>query len=300
NPHQSAAFYREERVGTAQENNIAMAEHLWGKELSFNNILDADAAWNVTIEFDDATVSIIKHTNPCGLASHPDLAEAYRRALSGDPVSAFGGIVAVNRPMNLAMAREIIKTFYEIVIAPGYEPDALEALKTKRDLRILDMGSLETVAPTSSLDFRRVGGGLLVQTADTLAEDPRAWRVVTKRQPTLEEMQSLTFAWKVAKHVKSNAIVLAKGTMLLGMGAGQPSRVDSVEIALRKAGAEAKGSALASDAMFPFPDGIELAAKGGATAVVQPGGSVRDDKIIEAADKHNLAMVFTGIRHFKH
>ena len=300
NPHQSAAFYREERVGTAQENNIAMAEHLWGKELSFNNILDADAAWNVTIEFDDATVSIIKHTNPCGLASHPDLAEAYRRALSGDPVSAFGGIVAVNRPMNLAMAREIIKTFYEIVIAPGYEPDALEALKTKRDLRILDMGSLETVAPTSSLDFRRVGGGLLVQTADTLAEDPRAWRVVTKRQPTLEEMQSLTFAWKVAKHVKSNAIVLAKGTMLLGMGAGQPSRVDSVEIALRKAGAEAKGSALASDAMFPFPDGIELAARGGATAVVQPGGSVRDDKIIEAADKHNLAMVFTGIRHFKH
>ncbi|MCL0102460.1 bifunctional phosphoribosylaminoimidazolecarboxamide formyltransferase/IMP cyclohydrolase [Dehalococcoidia bacterium] len=300
NPHQSAAFYREERVGAVKENNICTAKQLWGKELSFNNILDADAAWNAAGEFSEPTVAIIKHTNPCGLASHPDLAEAYRRALSGDPVSAFGGIVAVNRPLTLAIAREIIKTFYEIVIAPGYESDAVEVLKTRKDLRILDMGPMEAAVPAGSLDFRRVGGGLLVQTPDILAEDPRSWRVATRREPTPEEMGSLTFAWKVAKHVKSNAIVLAKGTTLLGMGAGQPSRVDSAEIALKKAGPEAKGSVMASDAMLPFPDALEIAARGGVTAVVQPGGSLRDAEVIEAADSYDLAMIFTGVRHFRH
>lgn len=300
NPHQSAAFYEEDRVAAKQESNIASAKQLWGKELSFNNILDADAAWNAVIDFGEPTVAIIKHNNPCGLASYANLAEAYQRALSGDPVSAFGGIVAVNRPVDQAMAQEIIKTFYEIVIAPGYEPNALETLKTKKDLRILDMGSMAVTQPTSSLDFRHVGGGWLVQTSDIIIEDPKNWRIVTKRKPTAEEMKSLTFAWKVAKHVKSNAIVLTKGTTLLGMGAGQPSRVDSVEIALKKAGEEAKGSAMSSDAMFPFPDGIEVAARGGTTAVIQPGGSVRDEMVIEAADKYNLAMVFTGIRHFKH
>ncbi|MCL0073550.1 bifunctional phosphoribosylaminoimidazolecarboxamide formyltransferase/IMP cyclohydrolase [Dehalococcoidia bacterium] len=300
NPHQSAAFYREERVGAVKENNICTAKQLWGKELSFNNILDADAAWNAAAEFSEPTVAIIKHTNPCGLASHPDLAEAYRRALSGDPVSAFGGIVAVNRPLTLAIAREIIKTFYEIVIAPGYESDAVEALKTRKDLRILDMGRMEAAVPAGSLDFRRVGGGLLVQTPDILAEDPKSWRVATRREPTPEEMGSLTFAWKVAKHVKSNAIVLAKGTTLLGMGAGQPSRVDSAELALKKAGPEAKGSVMASDAMLPFPDTLEIGAKGGATAMVQPGGSVRDAEVIELADSYDLAMVFTGVRHFRH
>ena len=300
NPHQSAAFYREERVGAVKENNICTAKQLWGKDLSFNNILDADAAWNAAGEFSEPTVAIIKHTNPCGLASHPDLAEAYRRALSGDPVSAFGGIVAVNRPLTLAIAREIIKTFYEIVIAPGYESDAVEVLKTRKDLRILDMGPMEAAVPAGLLDFRRVGGGLLVQTPDILAEDPRSWRVATRREPTPEEMESLTFAWKVAKYVKSNAIVLAKGTTLLGMGAGQPSRVDSAEIALKKAGAEAKGSVMASDAMLPFPDALEIAARGGVTAVVQPGGSLRDAEVIEAADSHDLAMIFTGVRHFRH
>ena len=224
----------------------------------------------------------------------------HRVSLSGDPVSAFGGIVAVNRPMNAAMAKEVVKTFYEISIAPGYEPDALDVLKTKKDLRILDMGPLNTTGKDTTLDFRRVGGGMLVQTSDALAENHQNWRVVSKRQPTEEEMQGLVFAWKVAKHIKSNAIVLTKGTTLLGMGAGQPSRVDSVEIALKKAGSEAKASMLASDAMFPFPDGIEFAAKGGVAAVVQPGGSVRDDLVIETADKYNLAMVFTGVRHFKH
>jgi len=300
NPHQSAAFYREERVGAVKGNNICTAKQLWGKDLSFNNILDADAAWNTAAEFVEPTVAIIKHTNPCGLASHPDLAEAYRRALSGDPISAFGGIVAVNRPLTLAIAHEIIKTFYEIVIAPGYESDAVEALKTRKDLRILDMGPMEAAVPAGSLDFRRVGGGLLVQTPDTLAEDPKTWRVATRREPTPEEMKSLTFAWKVAKHVKSNAIVLAKGTTLLGMGAGQPSRVDSAEIALKKAGAETKGSVLASDAMLPFPDALEIAARGGATAVVQPGGSLRDAEVIEVANSYDLAMVFTGVRHFRH
>ncbi|MCL0070575.1 bifunctional phosphoribosylaminoimidazolecarboxamide formyltransferase/IMP cyclohydrolase [Dehalococcoidia bacterium] len=300
NPHQSAAFYCEERVGAVKENNICTAKQLWGKDLSFNNILDADAAWNAAGEFSEPTVAIIKHTNPCGLASHPDLAEAYRRALSGDPVSAFGGIVAVNRPLTLAIAREIIKNFYEIVIAPGYESNAVEVLKTRKDLRILDMGPMEAAVPAGLLDFRRVGGGLLVQTPDILAEDPRSWRVATRREPTPEEMESLTFAWKVAKYVKSNAIVLAKGTTLLGMGAGQPSRVDSAEIALKKAGAEAKGSVMASDAMLPFPDALEIAARGGVTAVVQPGGSLRDAEVIEAADSHDLAMIFTGVRHFRH
>ncbi len=300
NPHQAATFYREERSGATSQNKIAGAKQLWGKELSFNNILDADSAWRAATEFDDATVAIIKHTNPCGLASHSDLAEAYRRALSGDPVSAFGGIVAVNRLVDSPMAEEILKTFYEIVIAPGYEDDALKALKGKKDLRILDMGPLNAADEVTPLDFRRVGGGFLVQTPDTSKEDPKTWKVVTKREPTQEEMESLTFAWKAARHVKSNAIVLAKGTTLLGMGAGQPSRVDSVEISVKKAEDEVNGSVLASDAMFPFPDGIEAAAKAGATAVIQPGGSIRDDQVIEAANNYNLAMVFTGTRHFKH
>jgi phosphoribosylaminoimidazolecarboxamide formyltransferase/IMP cyclohydrolase len=301
NPHQAAAFYKEERVGDiSRKNTIAEAKQLWGKELSFNNILDADAAWNAATEFIEPTVAIIKHTNPCGLASYHDLAEAYRRALSGDPVSAFGGIVAVNRPLSTAMAEEIVKTFYEIIIAPQYEPDALEILKTKKDLRILDIGLPKDETSTMHFDYRRVGGGMLVQMNDMLEEDPRTWRLVSKRPPTAEEMDSLIFAWKVAKHVKSNAIVLTKGATLLGMGAGQPSRIDSVEIALKKAGEEARGSVLASDAMFPFPDGIEAAAKGGITAVVHPGGSVRDELVIEAADRLNLAMLFTGIRHFRH
>jgi len=301
NPHQSAAFYKEERVGDiTQKNAIAEANQLWGKELSFNNILDADAAWNAATEFAEQTVAIIKHTNPCGLASDSNLVEAYRRALAGDPVSAFGGIVAVNRAIDKSIAEEIVQTFYEIVIAPRYETDALEMLKTKKDLRILEMGMPKEQASTVHYDYRKVGGGVLVQMSDEIEEDPGTWRLVTKRAPSAEEMASLVFAWKVAKHVKSNAIVLTKGTTLLGMGAGQPSRIDSVEIALKKAGSEAQGSALASDAMFPFPDGIEAAAAGGVTAVVHPGGSVRDELVIEAADKLNLAMLFTGIRHFRH
>ncbi len=295
NPHQQAVLYEEVGPGWG----ITAAKQLWGKELSFNNFLDADAAWAVVSEFTEPTVAVIKHTNPCGLASHPDVAEAYRRALSGDPVSAFGGIVAANRRLTAEAAREIVKTFYEIVLAPGFAPEALEVLKAKKDLRLLDVSELRET-PASALDFRRISGGFLVQTRDSFPVERLSMRTVTRREPSQEELRDLLFAWQAVKHVKSNAIVLAKDKTLLGMGAGQPSRVQSVEIALKKAGERSRGSVLASDAMFPFPDGVEMAAQGGVTAIIQPGGSVRDKEVIEAADRYGMAMVFTGVRHFKH
>jgi phosphoribosylaminoimidazolecarboxamide formyltransferase/IMP cyclohydrolase len=302
NPHQQAVFYAEQRVGAKQDTGITWAKQLWGKELSFNNILDADAAWGAVIDFSAPTVAIIKHTNPCGLASHDDIAEAYLRALSGDPVAAFGGIVASNRAINTAAAEEISKTFYEIVIAPEYETEALKILKRKKDLRLLitelppDYGA----APTGYLDFRRVKGGFLVQSSDSVPEGSVDLKTVTKREPTKVEIEDLLFAWRVVKHVKSNAIVLAKDKTLLGMGAGQPSRIVSAQIAKEKAGERTVGSVLASDAMFPFPDVVEAAAAGGVTAIIQPGGSIRDEDSIKAADKHNITMVFTGMRHFRH
>ena len=302
NPHQEAAFYSEQTIDTGQETGITWAKQLGGKELSFNNILDADAAWGAATDFAAATVAIIKHTNPCGLASHDDIAEAYRRALSGDPVAAFGGIVAVNRAVDLATAEEIGKTFYEIVIAPEYEPEALEALKRKKNLRILvaelppDYGK----TPAGYLDFRRVKGGFLVQGSDSLPEDSVTLKTVTRREPSKAEIEDLLFAWRAVKHVKSNAIVLVKDRTLLGMGAGQPSRIVSAQVAREKAGEKTKGSVLASDAMFPFPDVVESAAAGGVTAIIQPGGSIRDEDSIKASDEHNIAMVFTGVRHFRH
>ncbi len=302
NPHQQAAFYSEQVVGSGQETGITWAKQLWGKDLSFNNILDADAAWGVATDFSASTVAVIKHTNPCGLASYENITEAYRRALSGDPVAAFGGIVAVNRAIDLATAEEIRKTFYEIVIAPEYEAKALEALKSKKNLRILvaelppDYGT----APTGYLDFRRVKGGFLIQDSDSLPEGSVNLKTVTKRKPTKAEIEDLLFAWRAVKHVKSNAILLVKDKTLLGMGAGQPSRIVSAKVAKEKAGEKTKGSVLASDAMFPFPDVVEAAAAGGVTAIIQPGGSIRDEDSIKAADKHNIAMVFTGVRHFKH
>jgi len=302
NPHQQAAFYAEQVVGARQETGITWAKQLWGKELSFNNILDADAAWGVVTDFSTPTVAIIKHTNPCGLASHSDIAEAYRRALSGDPVAAFGGIVASNRAIDLATAEEIGDTFYEIVIAPEYIAEALELLKRKKNLRVLvaelppDYGK----ASAGYLDFRRVKGGLLVQTSDSLAEASVSLKTVTKREPTQAEIEDLLFAWRAVKHVKSNAIVLVKDKTLLGMGAGQPSRIVSAQIAKEKAGEKTRGSVLASDAMFPFPDVVEAAAAGGVTAIIQPGGSIRDEDSIKAADKHDMAMIFTGVRHFRH
>ena len=302
NPHQQAVFYSEQRVGEKQDTGITWAEQLGGKALSFNNILDADAAWGVVTDFAAPAVTIIKHTNPCGLASHDDIAEAYRRAFSGDPVAAFGGIVASNRPVTLAMAEEMKPVFFEIVIAPEYEPEALEALKRKKDLRILvtDLPPAYGAAPVGYLDFRRVKGGFLVQGSDSLPEDSVNLRTVTRREPTPAETTDLLFAWRACKHVKSNAIVLVEEETLLGMGAGQPSRIISAQIAREKAGEKAKGSVLASDAMFPFPDVVEAAAAGGVTAIVQPGGSIRDEDSIKAADEYNIAMVFTGVRHFRH
>jgi len=287
NPHQPAAFYAERAVGEKKASGITWAEQLWGKELSFNNILDADAAWGVTTDFAAPTVAIIKHTNPCGLASHDDIAEAYRQALTGDPVAAFGGIVAANRVVTLTMAEAIGKTFYEIVIAPEYEAEALELLKRKKDLRILvaELPPGYGKAEPSYLDFRRVKGGFLVQSSDSVPEGSVNLRTVTKRQPTKAEMEDLLFAWRAVKHVKSNAIVLAK---------------NSAQIAKEKAGEKTVGSMLASDAMFPFSDVVEAAAAAGVTAIIQPGGSIRDEESIKAADEHNIAMVFTSERHFRH
>ncbi len=302
NPHQQAAFYAEQMVGAKQDTGITWAKQLWGKELSFNNILDADAAWGVVTDFAAPTIDVIKHTNPCGLASHNDITEAYRRALSGDPVAAFGGIVASNRAIDLATAEEVNKTFYEIVIAPEYEAKALEVLKRKKNIRILvaELPSTYGATPIGYLDFRRVKGGFLVQSSDSLAEASVSLKTVTKREPTQAEIEDLLFAWRAVKHVKSNAIILVKDKTLLGMGAGQPSRIISAQIAKEKAGERAKGSVLASDAMFPFSDVVEAAAKYGVTAIIQPGGSIRDDESIKMADKHNIAMVFTGTRHFRH
>ena len=297
NPHQQAAFYMEEAIGT-KGLGMAEATQLWGKELSFNNILDLDSAMNVALDFSPPTIAIIKHNNPCGLACHESLTQAYQRALSGDPVSAFGGIVASNRPLDLATASEIDKTHFDAIIAPSYEEEALALLKRKRDLRLIQLGAVAKQAP-AALDFRHVGGGFLLQTGDFIADD-EGWRVVTKREPNKEEKRDLLFAWRVARHVKSNAIVLANDLALLGMGPGQPSRVDSVEIALKKAEGKSRNRVLGSDAFFPFPDGVELAGKGGVTAIIQPGGSVRDEDAIGVANENNMAMVFTGRRHFKH
>jgi phosphoribosylaminoimidazolecarboxamide formyltransferase/IMP cyclohydrolase len=301
NPHQEAAFYAELTTGK-KPTGITWAKQLWGKELSFNNILDADAAWGAATDFAAPTVSVVKHTNPCGLASHDEIAEAYRRAFSGDPVAAFGGIVAANRIVTLNMAEEMKSVFYEIVIAPEYHPSALELLKSKEDLRILvaDLPPGYGKAEPSYFDLRRVKGGLLVQSSDSLPEEEVILKTVTKRQPSEEEVTDLLFAWRAVKHVKSNAILLVKDKTVLGMGAGQPSRIISAQIAKEKAGEKTAGSVLASDAMFPFSDVVEAAAEGGVTAIIQPGGSIRDEDSIKAADKHNVAMVFTGVRHFRH
>jgi len=294
NPHQQGALYVS--VGGAPV-GIARAKQLHGRELSYNNLMDADAAWRTVCDFDDPTVAVIKHANPCGLASHQDQAEAYKRAYEGDSVSAFGGIVGYNRIVTAAAAEAMGPVFYEVVVAPGYEPEALEVLKRKRNLRIL---SADPGAGGLTYDLRPITGGLLVQTPDAIDEDPADWQTVTNRAPSQAELADLAFAWKAVKHIKSNAIVFAKDLALVGMGAGQPNRVVSVHLSGRAAGEKSKGSVLASDAFFPFPDNIELAAEAGVIAIVQPGGSIRDEEVIEAANQNGLAMVFTGVRHFRH
>jgi phosphoribosylaminoimidazolecarboxamide formyltransferase / IMP cyclohydrolase len=302
NPHQSAAFYAEPAVKHAC---VATAEVLHGKELSYNNILDLDSALNLVREFAAPAAVVVKHNNPCGAALGATLVEAFARAYEGDPVSAFGGILGFNREIDEATALQITEPnrFIECVIAPGYSAAALQVLTTrpkwKASVRLLQTGPLGD-HEGRALDFRRVDGGLLAQGRDVEADDFAAAKVVTKRAPTETEWADLRFAWTVAKHVKSNAIVLAKDRMVIGVGAGQMSRVDSVHMAVRKAGERVRGSALASDAFFPFRDNVDMAAQAGVQAIVQPGGSVRDRDSIEACDEHGLAMVCTGVRHFRH
>ena len=298
NPHQRAAFYREP---TAVEPSVANAVQLQGKELSFNNILDLDSAFETVKEFEGPATVIIKHNNPCGAAiSSISLADAYRKARDCDPVSAFGGVVGFNRIVDEETAREMAQIFLEALISPGFEAKALEILKGKKDLRILQSPSLIPDYPRGGLDLKKVVGGLLVQTRDLGKVPMDQWKVVTKRRPTEEELKGMAFGWKVAKHVKSNAIVLVREDRTIGIGAGQMSRVDSTRLAVMKAQSSTKGTVLASDAMFPFRDGVDTGAEAGATAIIQPGGSIRDDEVIAAADEKNIAMVFTGMRHFRH
>lgn len=297
NPHQPAAFYVEPSVTHVC---AATAEVLQGKELSYNNLLDLDSALNLVREFADPAAVVLKHNNPCGAAVAPTLAEAFQRAWDGDPDSAFGSILGFNRDVDESTAARIVadKRFVECAIAPGYSPAALAILKAKENMRLLRTGPI--TPPTSPTDFRRIDGGLLVQSRDLPADDFKDAKVVTKRPPTTAEMADLQFAWTVCKHVKSNAIVLAKGGMVVGVGAGQMSRVDAVQQATKKAGDRAKGAALASDAFFPFPDNVHEAAKAGVAAIVQPGGSKKDADSVAACDQHGIAMVFTGVRHFRH
>lgn len=292
NLHQVAALF-----DSQQPRGVARAELLSGKEMSFNNYVDADAAWQLVCDFDDLACAIIKHTNPAGVALGASNEEAYRKALACDPVSAFGGIVAFNRTVDEAAARAVSEIFTEVIIAPEYEPSALEVLKTKKNLRVLSTGDPE---PGEALEYKQISGGMLVQTRDTHRLKREDLKVVTKRAPTEKEIDDLLFAWTVCKHTKSNAIVYVRGRQTVGVGAGQMSRVDSVKIGAMRAQLPVTGSVLASDAFFPFRDGLDEAAKHSITAVIQPGGSVRDAEVIAAADEHDLAMMFTGIRHFKH
>ena len=294
NPHQQAGMY----AAPLSTGGIVRAKQLHGIDMSYTNYLDADAAWRVVADFKQPAATVIKHTNPCGLAVHDHQPTAYQRAFEGDSVSAYGGIVAFNRTLTAETAQAMRGVLFDIIIAPGYEEDALEVLRRRRRTRLLKVQPAS--GPQEGLDIRLVSGGALVQQTDNIAESPADWKVVTERQPTKAELADLAFAWKAAKHIKSNTIVLAKDNTLVGMGAGQPNRVVSVHLALRIAEDKAKGSVLASDAFFPFADNIEMAASGGITAIAEPGGSIRDDEVIAAANEHNIAMLFTGTRHFRH
>jgi len=289
NPHQSAALYGRKGAG------IAGAEQLHGKELSYNNLVDLDAAWQLACEFSGPAVAIIKHTNPCGCAEQETLVEAYRKALEADPVSAFGGVIGINRIVDEDTARELAKLFVEAIAAPGYTEAALAALTAKKNLRLMRVAE-----GLDSLVVKSISGGYLAQTADHARLDRAQAVIKSQRQPTDDEWRALEFGWKVCKHVKSNAIVYARAGQTASVGAGQTSRVDSVKLGAMKALLPLEGTVVASDAYFPFADGVEEAAKNGATAFIQPGGSVRDAEVIAAADRLGVAMVFTGVRHFRH
>jgi phosphoribosylaminoimidazolecarboxamide formyltransferase/IMP cyclohydrolase len=313
NPHQRAALYREERVGLAGR-GIVDAEKLHGLDLSYINVMDADAAWQAVFEFADPAVVIVKHASPCGIATHRDVAEAYRRAFDSDPISPFGGIIAANRPVTEEMVAAMKGMRYDVIVAPDFEEAALERLRKRRDLRILradaplagqagrPSGRMPEGASPQDWDYRRVSGGVLLQESDRYPDDEMELRVVTKRAPTAGELADLRFAWKAVKHVKSNAIVIAKDGATVGIGGGQQNRKTPVELALRLAGEKAKGAVLASDAFFPFArdDAVEIACRAGVTAIIQPGGAVRDQEAIEVCDEYGAAMVFTGERHFRH
>jgi len=291
NPHQKACFYRSMNPGLG----LADVKQLNGKELSYNNIIDTQAGWALVKEFEDTACVIIKHTNPCGTAVAETLAEAYDKAFAGDPVSAFGGIIAFNRSVDLVTARKAAEPFMECIIAPGYDDDALECLRSKKNLRVLEL----PILPADDLQIKTVDGGFVVQQSDQGELDINHLKVVTETAPTLDELKELAFAMKVAKHVKSNAIVVAKDGMTIGVGAGQMNRVGSAEIAMQDR-EKCKGAVMASDAFFPFKDTVEAAAAAGIRAIIQPGGSIRDQESIDECNQHGIAMVFTGIRHFKH
>jgi phosphoribosylaminoimidazolecarboxamide formyltransferase/IMP cyclohydrolase len=296
NPHQSAAFYREPLAGAG---NIATAKQLHGKELSYNNINDGNAALAIVKEFSEPAVVAVKHTNPCGVGTGNTIFEAYQKAYASDPVSIFGGIIAANRPIDKETALQLKEIFLEIIMAPSFTGEALEILKEKKNLRLLELGEIVS-KEKADWKLTSVEGGVLIQEDDTKQITEADLEVVTDRKPTREEIQQLLFAWKVVKHVKSNAIVLVKDSMTIGVGAGQMNRVGSARIAIEQAGDKSFRSVLASDAYFPMPDTVEEAAKAGISAIIQPGGSIRDEDSIKAANEHGIAMVFTKVRHFKH
>lgn len=295
NPHQEAAFFAELDIS---EPSVANAEQIHGKELSYNNIYDINAALELVKEFTEPAAAVIKHTNPCGFALGKDTFEAYKLAHATDPLSAFGSIVAFNDKVMENTANEIVKTFVEVVVAPDFEENAIQVLKTKKNLRVLITGTLSK--PKAAWDWKKVVGGILVQDRDLKDIEESDLKFVTEKRPTPEQLKSLLFAWKVLKHVKSNAILLVKKSHTTGVGAGQMSRIDSVDLAIKKAGEEAKGSVLASDAFFPFRDSIDAAAKAGIVAIIEPGGSIRDQDVINAANELGMPMVFTGVRCFYH
>ncbi|MEK9627938.1 MAG: bifunctional phosphoribosylaminoimidazolecarboxamide formyltransferase/IMP cyclohydrolase [Nitrospinota bacterium] len=297
NPHQSAALYKESRPRPA---DIVSAEQLQGKELSFNNYIDLNAAWELTRELGPGAVVIIKHTNPCGVAVGDDQLKTFIIAREVDPVSAFGGILGFNQPVTGPVAEEILKNFVEAVVAPGFDEDALKLFSAKKNIRLMQMQSAEFDSGDSRYDLKRITGGLLVQSPDTLNYVEGQLKVASERGPDAREMEDMKFAWLVAKHVKSNAIIYAKDQEILGIGAGQMSRVDSARVAVEKARKSLSGAVMASDAFFPFRDSVDEAAKNGITAIISPGGSIRDEEVLQAAKEHNIAMVFTGTRHFKH
>jgi phosphoribosylaminoimidazolecarboxamide formyltransferase / IMP cyclohydrolase len=307
NPHQPAALYRQVDPNADGPQGVVAAHQLHGKELSYVNILDADAAWNAACDFDEPTVVIVKHMTPCGIASHDDLSEAFALAFAGDPISAFGGIIAINREIDGALARTIRTTkhptsdqrlFVEIIVAPSFTSDALELLRKSRDLRILEAPPVKM--RSRALEYRGIVGGMLIQELDRVADDPVEMRVLSKRQPGARELADMRYAWRCVKHVKSNAVVLVKNRALIGMGAGQPNRVNSARLAVAQAGEGAAGAVAASDALIPFPDTVEVCADAGVMAVIQTGGSLRDEESVAVCDARDMVMVATGVRHFKH